>query len=54
MNYPLKLIAVMLLCVALPVVTNAITDNNSIRLVLTLMYTCAFVVFLSRSSVKHK
>lgn len=54
MNYSLKVIAVALLCVALPVVTKMITENNSIRLVLTLMYTCAFVIFLSRPSMKHQ
>ena len=54
MNYSLKLIAVVLLCVALPVVTKMITDNNSIRLVLTLMCACASAVFLSRSSTKHE
>jgi hypothetical protein len=54
MNYPLKLIVVVLLCPALSVVTGMITENNSIRLLLTLMYTCAFVVFLSRPSMKHQ
>jgi hypothetical protein len=45
---------VVLLCPALSVVTGMITENNSIRLLLTLMYTCAFVVFLSRPSMKHQ